>query len=145
MACLQSRSFCNEILVEALPCLQPWFSSKVTNLAVGSQAQYLPSLTLSFPICKMYWPVCLPVFTWLLHSINEMSVKCMAQKGGSTKDDDYHGPNFTKFSEVLRQGLGAEEGRDPRCYLADGTITQFLPRPRAKSNLGSNLSPTLPR
>lgn len=113
MACLQSRSFCNEILVEALPCLQPWFSSKVTNLAVGSQAQYLPSLTLSFPICKMYWPVCLPVFTWLLNSINEMSVKCMAQKGGSTKDDDYHGPNFTKFSEVLRQGLGAEEGRDP--------------------------------
>lgn len=44
--------------------------------------------------------------------MNEMTVKCVAQRRGSTKDSDYHGPSIAKFSEVLRQGLGAEEGRD---------------------------------
>lgn len=61
----------------------------------------------------MDWPACLPVFPWLLDSINEMSVKCVTQKRDSTKANDYHRPNMmTKFSEVLRQGLGAKEDRD---------------------------------
>lgn len=81
LACSHVAS-ANGILVEALPWLLLWSSPNVTNLAAGSQAHYLPSLALSFPICEMDWPVCLPVFTWLLYSMNEMTVTCVAPKRG---------------------------------------------------------------
>lgn len=127
----------NGILVEALP----WFATLVQfqchklSCVISSTLLTIPDT--QFPHLQN-GRASVSVCTWFLHSINEMSVKCRAQKRGSTNDSEY--------SEDFRQELGPEEGRDPlAAWEVRWDHHQVPTKAKSQVQLGPSHSPVLPR